>query len=186
MVRVSFTFIRNIFPLLVMSITWSSSSTCRDETTLPVLSVVFMVDGQVRKKCWVNAYVDVVKDIVVSTRPLERHSIITGEDVRLEKMHLADLQSNVVTDPVEVIGKRTKRTIEANTPLRLAFLEIPPLVKRGDMVTIIAETDVLRITTRGIVTENGGKGDMVRVINVNSRKELFAKVLDARTVEVDF
>ena len=79
-----------------------------------------------------------------------------------------------------------KRNLDVNTPLRLTFLEIPPLVKRGDMVTIVAETDVLKITTKGVVTESGCKGDVVRVVNVNSRKELFAKVRDARTVEVDF
>lgn len=150
------------------------------------ISVVFLVDGKVTKQFQVNARVDVMREVVITNRSLERHDVITPEDVRLEKMNLAELQGNVITDPDEVIGKRTKRTLEVNIPLRLNFLEVTPLVKRGDMVTIVAESDALKITTKGFVKEDGCQGEMVRVINVNSRKELFAKVRDARTVEVDF
>jgi flagella basal body P-ring formation protein FlgA len=150
------------------------------------IALVFLVDGQAVKKLQVHVTVDVIQEVLVSNRSFKRHDVISQEDVRLEKMNLAKLQTDVITDPGEVIGKRTKRNLDVNTPLRLTFLEMPPLVKRGDMVTIVAETDVLKITTKGVVTESGCKGDMVRVVNVNSRKELFAKVRDARTVEVDF
>ena len=150
------------------------------------ISLIFLVDNREAKKIQVNAKIAVMQDVLVSNRSLKRHDVITEEDVRLEKMNLAELRADVMTDPGEVLGKRAKRTIEVNTPLRLNFLEVPPLVKRGDMVTIVAESDVLKITTKGFVTESGCKGEMVKVINVNSRKELFAKVRDARTVEVDF
>ena len=124
--------------------------------------------------------------MVVSNRPLKRNDVIAEEDVRLEKMNLAELSPNVITDPREVIGKRTKRVIEPGTPLRVNSLEMPPLVKRGDLVTIVAESEVLKITTQGVVTESGCKGDMVRVINTSSRKELYATVRDSRTVAIDF
>ncbi len=150
------------------------------------LSVIFMVNGRVERKLWVNAHINVSKEVVVSNHLLRRHCTITEEDIRLEKMNLAELSANVVTDPLEVIGKRTKRAIDPNLPLKLNFLEVPPLVRRGDLVTIIAESDTLKITTQGIVSENGCKGEMVRVINTNSRKDVYARVVDSRTVAVDF
>ncbi len=150
------------------------------------LSVIFMVNGRVERKLWVNAHIDVSKEVVVSNHLLRRHYTITEGDIRLEKMNLAELSANVVTDPLEVIGKRTKRAIDPNLPLKLNFLEVPPLVRRGDLVTIVAESDTLKITTQGIVSENGCKGEMVRVINTNSRKDVYARVVDSRTVAVDF
>ena len=150
------------------------------------LSVVFMVNGRVERKLWVNAHIDVSKEVVVSNHLLRRHYTITEGDIRLEKMNLAELSANVVTDPLEAIGKRTKRAIDPNLPLKLNFLELPPLVRRGDLVTIVAESDTLKITTQGIVSENGCKGEMVRVINTNSRKDVYARVVDSRTVAVDF
>ncbi len=150
------------------------------------LSVIFMVNGRVEKKLWVNAHIDVSKEIVVSNHLLRRHYTITEGDIRLEKMNLAELSANVVTDPLEVIGKRTKRVIDPNLPIKLNILEVPPLVRRGDLVTIVAESDTLKITTQGIVSENGCKGEMVRVINTNSRKDFYARVVDSRTVAIDF
>ena len=150
------------------------------------LSVAFLVDGKLEKKAWVTAEIEVSQEVVVSNRPLKRNDVIAEEDVRLEKMNLAELSPNVITDPREVVGKRTKRVIEPGTPLRVNSLEMPPLVKRGDLVTIVAESEVLKITTQGVVTESGCKGDMVRVINTSSRKELYATVRDSRTVAIDF
>ena len=150
------------------------------------LSLVFMVNGRVEKKLWVNAYIDVTKEVVVSNHSLRRHSVIKKEDIRLEKMNLAELPANVITSPVEVIGKMTRRVIDPNLPIRINFLEVPPLVKRGDLVTIVAESDTLKITTQGFVTEDGCEGEMVRVINTNSRKDVYARVVDSRTVYIDF
>lgn len=150
------------------------------------LSLAFMVDGRLEKKIWVTAQVDVREGVVVSNRALQRNAIITEEDVRLEKMNVSELPADVITDDRAVIGMKAKRTIEPNTPMRTAFVEAPPLVKRGDLVTIVAESDTLKITTQGVVTESGRRGDLVRVINAASRQEVYAKVVDGRTVAVDF
>jgi flagella basal body P-ring formation protein FlgA len=150
------------------------------------LLVVFMVNGAVEKRLRVTVQIEVSKEVVISAHPLKRHTIITQEDIRLEKRNLAELTPDVMTNPLEVIGKRTRRGIDPNTPLKHNFIEVAPLVKRGDLVTILAETDALKITTQGVVVENGCRGEIVKVINTGSRKEVFARVIDAKTVEVEF
>lgn len=150
------------------------------------LSLAFMVDGRLEKRIWVTAQVDVREEVAVSNRALQRNTLITEDDVRLERMNVSELPADVITDERAVIGMKTKRAIEPNTPMRSAFVESPPLVKRGDLVTIVAESDSLKITTQGVVTESGCRGDLVRVINAASRQEVYAKVVDGRTVAVDF
>ena len=54
------------------------------------LSVVFMVDGQVKKKLWVSVQIDVTREVVVSVHPLQRHSVVSPEDVRLKKINLSE------------------------------------------------------------------------------------------------
>ncbi len=101
-------------------------------------------------------------------------------------MDLADLPSDVITDPEAVLGKRTRRAIGAKTVLRPNLVELPPLVKRGDVVMIIAETQGFRITTMGQVKKKGALGDRIPVINFDSKKVLYARVIDSNTVKVDF
>jgi flagella basal body P-ring formation protein FlgA len=150
------------------------------------IQVVFAVDGKPQKKVWLNADIEVYTPVVVSARPMPRYHVVSKSDIRLERRNLADLPSNIITSLEEPIGKRIKAPLSANTPLRADLIELPPLVKRGDIVTVIAENEVLKIVTKGMVKDRGRKGDVVRVININSKKEVFGKVVDARTVRVNF
>ena len=93
---------------------------------------------------------------------------------------------NVVVDVDNVVGKRTTRAIKAGVILRTDMVELPPLVKRGDVVVIIAESEGLKVTALGKAKHRGHRGEKIAVENLDSRKEVFARVLDASTVKVDF
>ena len=66
------------------------------------------------------------------------------------------------------------------------MLERPPIVERGDMVMILAESGGLRVTVPGKILEKGYRGQLVQVQNTMSRKNIYAKVIDEATVMVDF
>lgn len=150
------------------------------------IAVDFSVNGHFEKKVWATATVEVWGPVVVTRKPLGRYKPITEDDIMLQTMDLTHLSSNVVTDPEAVLGKRTKRVIGAQTPLRADSIELPPLVKRGDLVVIIAQSKGLKITTRGLVKKKGRLGDRIPVVNVDSKKVLYARVIDSNTVQVDF
>jgi flagella basal body P-ring formation protein FlgA len=123
---------------------------------------------------------------VVTRKPLGRHKPITEDDIEMQTLDLSNLPANVLTDREAVIGKRTKRAVGAQTPLRADSIELPPLVKRGDLVVIIAESENLKITTLGQVKKKGRRGERIPVVNLDSKKVLQARVVDANTVKVDF
>jgi flagella basal body P-ring formation protein FlgA len=151
-----------------------------------LFSIDFDVDGKFQKRVWATATIEVSADVVVTTKPLGRLKLITEDDIRVQKMDLAKLPSDVITDPEAILGKRTKRAIGEQTALRADHLELPPLVNRGDMVVIIAESEGLRITARGQVKKRGRLGERIPVINFDSKKVLYALVIDAHTVKVEY
>ena len=51
---------------------------------------------------------------------------------------------------------------------------------------MIAESDVLKVAAKGIAKENGAVGDRIRVMNLQSKKIIYAQVLDEQTVHVEF
>ena len=153
-------------------------------TTL--LSVHFKVNGNFQKKVWATVNIEVLTEMVVTKRPLRRYQLITEDDIQLKEMDLAKVKSNVVNNYEEVLGKRTKRAIKANVVLRTDHIELPPLVKRGDVVSIIAESDGLMITALGEVRKRGCRGERIRVLNLDSKKGIYARVLDCNRVKVDF
>jgi flagella basal body P-ring formation protein FlgA len=66
------------------------------------------------------------------------------------------------------------------------MVEVPPLVKKGDRVTLLVENDHFKITSIGEVKEEGRAGDRIKVTNMSSKREVYGKVLDGHTLLVDF
>jgi len=149
-------------------------------------TINFDVDGKFFKRVWAAATVEVFSDVVVTKKPVGRYKTITEEDIDVQKMDLANLPSDVIIDPDAVLGKRTKRAIGAQTVLRPNLVEFPPLVKRGDVVVIIAETEGLKVTALGEVKKKGRIGERIPVTNYDSKKIIYARVVDANTVKVEF
>ena len=150
------------------------------------ISVNFKVNGKFFKRVWATATIQVFAEVVVTKKPLGRYKPITEDDIEMQKRDLMDLPSNVITDPEMVLGKRTKRAIGSKAVLRSNIVEFPPLVRRGDIVVIVAESKGLKITALGQVKKKGGFGERIPVINFDSKKILYARVVDSSTVRVEF
>jgi len=150
------------------------------------LSISFSVNGRFQKKVSVTVDIEVLTEVVVTKRPIGRYKMITEDDICLQKRDMSNLSSDIIISFEDVLGKRAKRAINTKTVLRANLIEFPSLVKRGDIVSIIAESNGLRITALGEVKEKGRKGQRVRVVNLDSKKGIYARVLDSNTVAVSF
>jgi flagella basal body P-ring formation protein FlgA len=150
------------------------------------LALIVRVDEHVIRNIPLNVEVEVLADVVVTTRSLERGMVVGKGDVSLQKRDMATVPARVCRNIDEAIGKRVRVGTRANSTLRSDYLERPPLVKSGQLVTIIAESDRFRITATGRARGNGAEGETVVVQNLNAQKDIPAVVVDANTVRVEF
>ncbi|MBP7526746.1 MAG: flagellar basal body P-ring formation protein FlgA [Syntrophorhabdaceae bacterium] len=86
----------------------------------------------------------------------------------------------------DVIGKVLKRDVPANTLITDRILDDRVVLKRGDVVTIIAESNKLVVQAKGKTVDKGRIGDTIRVKNIASGKELTARVVSGSEVKVEF
>jgi flagellar basal body P-ring formation protein FlgA len=150
------------------------------------LTVTLKVNDEVEKRMPVTVVVEALVNAVVTTRPLGRFKPIDESDVELRPVDVSGLPSDFIADPEAVLGKRTRRLLDANTVLRPDLVESQPIVKRGDRVRIIFESPGMRITTVGEVKQKGCLGERISVANLDSNKVIQARVVDPKTVKVDF
>lgn len=150
------------------------------------LGLIVRVDDNVARNVSVPVEVEALADMVVALRPLARGEIIAEGDVALRKRDLSGISGKVVFDPAAVVGKIVRVNIRGNSPVRSDFLERVPLVKYGQMVTIVAEDGSLRVSAAGMAKGSAAEGDLVMVQNLSSRKDVQARVLDSGTVLVGF
>ena len=150
------------------------------------LTVTLKINDEVEKRMTVTAVVEVLVHAVVTTRPLGRFKPIEESDVEVRPVDVSGLPSDYIADPEAVLGKRTRRLLDANTVLRPDLVESQPIVKRGDRVRIIVESAGMRITAVGEVKQKGCVGERIPVANLDSNKVIQARVVDTQTVKVDF
>ena len=125
-------------------------------------------------------------DTVVTLRQIEYGASLAATDVTLQKREITQNSHLAARKLDDVIGKKARTTIRANQPVRADQVEKVPLIKSGQMVTIIAESGVLKISVTGIARSSGAEGDVIRVQNLTSLKEIPARVIDSSTVLVPF
>ncbi|MBR9982788.1 MAG: flagellar basal body P-ring formation protein FlgA [Desulfatitalea sp.] len=146
--------------------------------------VQILVDGQTVQRASVPTYIEVWQDVLLAAKPLGRNQPITAEDVKIERMNMARVPTSAILDMGQAVGRRANRPIAVNSVLRSDQMDLPPVIRRGDVVQVVAESDTLRITTQAVAQDSGGVGEMIRVMNARSRQNIHAEVVNGQTVRV--
>jgi len=150
------------------------------------VGIIFRVDAAFEKRASAVIHLEVAGEAVVAARPVRRNQLITREDVAVVDVNLLDLPYGCITDPDEAIGRRAIRMIRANAPFRIGDIEIPESVKKGELVTILAQSAAISLRSLATARESGRIGDVIKVANVDSGKEISARVVDNGIVAVEF
>lgn len=135
---------------------------------------------------YVAASVRLYQDIVVTSRALARGSIVGPGDVTLKEQDISMLRGQVIMDPSVAVGQSVRRAVSADTVLGIDVLEAPVLVKRGDMVVLIAERGSIAIRETGTALQAGEAGKQIPVRNNSSERVVQAVVTGAGEVKVIF
>lgn len=145
-----------------------------------------VTNGKPRKTIQVTADIVAMVEAIVVTRFLKTDELIDMGDLKTVGMRVHQVNHPFITDQGEVVGKSASRPLPPDTPLRPAFVKLPLVVKKGDRVLIEARRGGLSIRAYGVTKSNGQLGQTVMVANLDSGRELRAKVVAPSLVEVEF
>jgi flagella basal body P-ring formation protein FlgA len=114
-------------------------------------------------------------EVAVLTRNVERTDILKSADVVVERRPRAEVGNDAAARE-QAVGMQMRRPVHAGQPLRAADLVKPDLVQRDQAVAIIFQTAGLYLTTRGKALDNGTEGDVVSVLNIQSKRTVTGTV----------
>lgn len=122
-------------------------------------------------------------ETAVLVRSVERHEIVKSSDVVIERRPKAEVGGEPASREA-AIGMQARRQLRAGQPLRSADLAKPDLVQRDQSVTLIYETPGLYLTVRGKALEGGTEGDVVNVMNLQSKRSVAGTVVGRGQVAI--
>lgn len=108
-------------------------------------------------------------DAAVLTRNVDRIELLKSSDIMIERRPKAEIAGEAATRD-SAIGMQVRRPMRAGQAIKVADLAKPDLVQRDQGVTLIYQTAGLYLTTRGKALDNGTEGDVVNVLNLQSKR----------------
>ena len=118
---------------------------------------------------------------VEAKRTLRSGTIIHPSDVMYSE---AEPRRTEIDSLEQAIGMQVRASIRQGRKIRQSDLRHPILVKRNQLVDIVYRRGSLVIRGEGRALRDGGKGEAIRVMNLDSRMIVTGRVGGAGKVEV--
>ena len=148
--------------------------------------VGIFIDEQFIKTVSVVGEVKAQATVATAVRWIKPKEIVRAEDVRAMTMNVPSLTHDFVLGLNDVIGKEVLRPLPPRQPIRKAFLDNPPVIRKGDRVRLEVRQGSLLVQTLGLAEATGKTGDIIPVKNQNSGREVVGRIVGAGLVEVGF
>ena len=122
-------------------------------------------------------------EAAVLARGVERNEILKSSDVVVERRPKAEVGTDAATRD-RAVGMQARRQLRAGQAVKVADLVKPDLVQRDQNVTLIYESPGLYLTVRGKALEGGTEGDVVNVMNLQSKRTMSGVVTGRGQVSI--
>ncbi|MBI4532202.1 MAG: flagellar basal body P-ring formation protein FlgA [Candidatus Latescibacteria bacterium] len=167
---------------VTVQITWSGMAFPRGN----VLTYIDILEGtELLQRVPVAVRVRTFGPVVIAARRIRQFQLLVAGDLTVDRRETTSLSDETFSSPDSLLGLRARGNIELSQVVEHRMVEFPPLIHRGDLVTILIRQGRVSASTRGEAREDGRIGDRIRVRNVASNRDLVARVVDARTVVIE-
>lgn len=141
-------------------------------------------NGQSPWTLYVPVQVDAMMEVLTSTSHLQRGQIPGKDELAFREIPLSEIPTGYLTEKAQLLNRELVRGIRPGDVLTDRMLRVRELIKRGQEVTIHANSPGIDIKMNGIALENGKLGQLISVQNTNSGRTIQAEVQNDSTVVV--
>jgi flagella basal body P-ring formation protein FlgA len=123
-------------------------------------------------------------EVAVTARALAAGTIVKDSDLSIERRPKQKVPAEALGTAHEAIGLAVRSGLRAGQPLRRADLMKPQVVHRDDNVTLVYEVPGIMLTIRGKALESGAEGDVINVLNAQSKRTIQGTVTGPNRVNI--
>ncbi len=140
--------------------------------------------GKSLRRWYVTAQVKWLRHVVTLKNDVSARTVLDKSMLIKKTKNIAGLRGRVWTDMNDVVGLKTLRKMHRGDTVLSTIVKRPPLIQRGDHVTILVETSGIQVRAMGVALKSGSRGDRMPVRNIRSKQTLQSTVQDAHTVAI--
>jgi flagella basal body P-ring formation protein FlgA len=147
-------------------------------------TLIVPADGPTALQRHVSGSIYETIDIPVLNHAVGAGTTVQDADLQWVSVRTDRLIGNVITDANQMVGMTTKRPLRTGQMLRGSDLVMTPAVRKNSLVTLALQSGQMNLTVTGKAMEDAAIGQSIRVVNINSKKELMGIVRDPSTIVI--
>ena len=120
----------------------------------------------------------------VAARIISRGDLLDAGAVDASDDEVTGVPMRRLPSAADLDRARATENLAAGELVRPSAVRTIPAVRSGDFVRATADVGRVLVTATLVAAENGNRGDVIRVVNRDSRRELRARIVANGTVEV--
>ncbi len=124
-------------------------------------------------------------EVATAARTIERGVVLKDADLIMERRARSEVGRDVITSPAQAVGLAPRGGLQAGRPIRTVELMKPDLVQRNETVTLVYEVPGVVLTIRGKAAEGGAEGDVINVLNEQSKRTLQGVIIGPGRVAIN-
>ncbi len=163
---------------------FSGSEDMVDKNGKLSLFVDIVINGKKTDRVSVTGLVALYETVLLAKHAFEKGETLSKESVYTEKKNIFELGDGYIQSIDAIEGKQLASAVRQGECILTSLVVSPPLVQKGDIVSLVAQNDTLLIVTKGICREDGFENDVIKIENLNSGKIIRGKIKDKSKVEV--
>jgi flagella basal body P-ring formation protein FlgA len=142
------------------------------------------VDSVLVDRINVTGELAVYDGVVFARQPIDKGQVLEPGDFYTKRVNIYKFNHPIVHRVSVVEGKMLQTGMKKDDCLKADNLTEPPLVRKGDIITLVAVHHHLKIVTTGMSKQDGFKNELIRVENLQSGKLVRGIVKENSIVEV--
>jgi flagella basal body P-ring formation protein FlgA len=120
----------------------------------------------------------------VAVRGFSRGAVLTADGIREDTGAVAGVPFRPLPLRQVIVGARLTRDVAEGSMITDLNIKAVPYVRSGEVVTVHARLGSVQAEGRAIASQSGGPGDLIRLVNPESRRTLQGRVVAPGEVEV--
>lgn len=151
-------------------------------TTQP--SSVLMTCAAKNWKMYLPLEVAIYTNVIVAKRLLTAQDIIGPDDVELQPYQKNRLYQGYFVNAADVYGQSVNHMMIAGSVLTRNSLKQQLVIRRNQLVRVVARKNGIEVSTRGIAKSDGALHDVIKIYNPASKRTVDAIINSATEAEV--
>lgn len=137
-------------------------------------------------RVFATATLRVVGPYVVTRRGLARGATIAADDVEVVSTEVQHAPLRRLPTGEQVIGSRVLRPVAGGSVVLPGTVAVRRAVEPGDRITAVAIAGDVRVSAELKATDGGEPGEVIRLVNTDTRRTLRGRILREGLVEVGY